>query len=61
MRLRFSPLKGSWLLYSVGRDRHDDLGSAIADEMNFRLIRGYDIVFAIPPLTFVPSEPAKPK
>jgi ABC-2 family transporter protein len=58
---RFSPVKGSWLLYSVGRDRTDDLGTAISDEMNFRLFRGYDIVFGIPPLTFVPSEPAKPE
>jgi hypothetical protein len=70
-----SPPPGSWLLYSVGLDRQDDRGIAITDEMNYRLFKGYDIVFAIPPVPGTPpagkvesqpapkatSEPAKPK
>ncbi len=72
---RASPPPGSWLLYSVGLDRQDNGGIAITDEMNYRLFRGYDIVFAIPPVPGTPaagkvesqsapeatSEPAKPK
>ncbi len=69
-----SPPSGSWLLYSVGRDRKDNGGTATTDEMNLRLFQGYDIVFVIPPLRPTTtkdvniehspkntSEPAKPK
>jgi hypothetical protein len=46
----FSPKEGSWLLYSVGPDREDNGGVAITSSANYRIVKGYDIVFAIPPV-----------
>jgi len=43
-----APAKGSWLLYSVGPDGHDDGGITFKD--NDHRSQPMDIVFAIPPV-----------
>jgi hypothetical protein len=42
------PTPGSWLLYSVGPDRHDDKATTFVD--NGQQPEPFDIVFAIPPV-----------
>jgi hypothetical protein len=52
---KIKPVPGSWLLYSVGIDRKDDKGLAVPDKPNYKILPGYDIVFAIPPIPHASS------